>query len=107
MPREEKTMIELKIYVEPFAGKEKELETTFQEVFVPAISVQEGFVRVALLKARDAFREYQISLVFESEELRLKWVASKEHQDAFPKIAVLCGRMSWSGFDVIDQKERG
>ena len=98
-------MIELKIYVEPFAGKEKELEMTFRDVFVPAILVQEGFVRVELLKARDDFREYQISLVFESEELRLKWVASEEHQDAFPRIAALCGRVSWSGFDVIDQKE--
>ena len=99
-------MIELKIYVEPFAGKEKELEAAFRDVFVPAISVQEGFVRVALLKARDALREYQVILSFESEELRLKWVASSEHQDAFPKIAALCGRVSWSGFDVIEQKVR-
>lgn len=98
-------MIELKIHLEPFAGKEEELETTFRDIFVPAISIQEGFVRVVFLKARDALREYQISLVFESEELRLKWVASKEHQDAFPKLAALCQRVSWSGFDVIHQRE--
>jgi len=99
-------MIELKIHLEPFAGKEVELETTFRDIFVPAISVQEGFVRVALLKARDALREYHVSLVFESEELRLKWVASREHQDTFPKLAALCQRVSWFGFDVIHQKER-
>ncbi len=62
--------------------------------------MQKGFVRVALLKSREALREYQIELVFESEELRLQWVASKEHQEAFPQIAALCQRVSWSGFDI-------
>ena len=93
-------MIALQIYLEPFAGKEEELEKKFLEIFVPAISVQKGFLRVSMLKSREALREYQIELVFETEELRLQWVASEEHQEAFPQIAALCQRVSWSGFDI-------
>lgn len=96
-------VIELHIYLEPFAGKEQDLEAAFRDFFVPAISVQDGFKRVTLLKVRDALREYRIVLAFESEELRLKWVDSPEHRDAFPKIAALCQRVSWSGFDMVQQ----
>ncbi len=97
-------MIELHIYLEPFAGQESQLESVFREAFVPAISVQEGFRRVALLKVRDALRQYRIELAFESEELRLKWVASPEHQKAFPQIAALCQQITWAGFDVMEQR---
>jgi heme-degrading monooxygenase HmoA len=97
-------MIELHIYLEPFAGQESKLESVFAEVFVPAISVQEGFRRVALLKVRDAIRQYRIELAFESEALRLRWVASPEHQTAFPKIAALCQQVTWAGFYVVEQR---
>ena len=83
--------------------KETELESVFRDAFVPAISVQEGFRRVTLLKVRDAMRQYRIVLAFGSEELRLKWVASKEHQQAFPKIMALCQQITWAGFDVVQQ----
>ena len=97
-------MIELHIFLEPVSGNEEKLEAAFREAFVPAISVQEGFRRVAMLKVKDAMRKYQIDLAFETEELRLKWVASKEHQDAFPKLAVLCQQVTWAGYDIISQK---
>ena len=96
-------MIELHIYLEPFAGKESDLESTFRTAFVPAISVQKGFRRIALLKVRDALRQYRIELAFDSEELRLDWVASREHQEAFPKLVALCQQITWSGFDVVHQ----
>jgi heme-degrading monooxygenase HmoA len=97
-------MIALQIYLEPVAGKEQELEQIFEQIFTPAISIQKGFVRVSMLKSREALREYQIELVFESEELRLGWVASKEHQEAFPQITALCQRVSWSGFDITGER---
>jgi hypothetical protein len=100
-------MIELHIYLEPFAGKESQLESVFREAFVPAISVQQGFKRVALLKARDALRQYRIELAFDNEELRLKWVASLEHQAAFPRVAALCQQVTWAGFDVVEQRLAG
>ena len=76
-------MIELHIYLEPSAGMEEQLESVFRNSFVPAISVQEGFRRVVLLKVRDALRQYQIELAFESEDLRLKWVDSRDARSRF------------------------
>jgi heme-degrading monooxygenase HmoA len=96
-------MIELQIYLEPTAGNEEKLEDLFRTRFVPAISKRPGFVRVALLKSRDAVREYQLCLSFESEELRLEWVACDDHQAVWPLLHGLCQRASWSGFDVIPQ----
>lgn len=97
-------MIELHIYLEPFEGKETELESVYWSDFVPAITIQEGFQRVTLIKRRDALREYQINLAFDTEELRLKWVGSKEHQAVWPKIASLCSRASWCGFDTVEKR---
>jgi len=94
-------MTELQIHLDVAPGKEKELEETFLDAFVPAISIQEGFQRVELLQAKDALSSYRINLTFESEELRLKWVASKEHRAVFPKISALCLRVSWQGFEVV------
>lgn len=94
-------MTELQIYLDVTPGKEKELEDIFTESFVPAISVQEGFKRVELIQAKDALSSYQINLMFDTEQLRLKWVASPEHRTAFPKIAALCLRVTWRGFEVI------
>lgn len=94
-------MIELHIYLEPYGGKEKELESLYWEKYVPGIQIQEGFQRTTLLKKRDALREYQIDIAFDSEELRLKWVASKEHTEIWPKMSALCQRISWTGFDTV------
>ncbi len=96
-------MIELHIYVEPYEGKEKNLEAVFKKEFVPAISVQKGFEKVTLLKRRDNSREYLIVLAFETEEHRLKWVESKEHQIVWPKIVEQCTRISSSGFDIVEK----
>jgi len=94
-------MIEFHIDLEPFAGKEGEFESVFYDAFVPAISVQKGYRSIVLLKAREALRRYHIEFTFDSEDLRLQWVASREHQEAFPRLAALCQQITWSGFDVV------
>ena len=96
-------MIELHIYLEPFAGKEKELESLYWNEYVPGITTQQGFQRTTLLKNRDSLREYQINITFDSEDLRLKWVDSREHVEIWPKVAGLCQRVSWTGFDTVAQ----
>ena len=96
-------MIELHIYLEPQAGKEAELESLYWKEYVPGIKVQEGFQRTALLKKSDALRLYQIDITFDSEDLRLKWVGSKEHTEVWPKVAALCQRVSWSGFETVSE----
>ena len=96
-------MIELHIYLEPHDGKESDLESLYWHEYVPGIKVQEGFQRSTLLKKRDALRAYQINITFDSEVLRLKWVDSKEHQEVWPKVAVLCRQITWTGFDTVTQ----
>lgn len=96
-------MIELHIYLEPHDGKESDLESLYWNEYVPGIEAQDGFQRSTLIKKRDALREYQINITFDSEELRLKWVDSKEHQEVWPKVAALCHRISWTGFDTVTQ----
>ncbi len=94
-------MIELHIYLEPHDGKEKELENVYLTEFAVGIKIQQGFRRTTLLKKRDALREYQINIEFESESLRLKWVKSREHTEIWPKVASLCQSISWAGFDTV------
>ena len=94
-------MIELHIHLEPHDGKENELESLYRNEYVPGIKIQEGFQRTTLLKKRDALREYRIVITFDSEELRLKWVDSREHTETWPKVVALCQRISWVGFDSV------
>jgi len=96
-------MIELHILLESHDGKEGELESLYWKEYVPGIIIQEGFQRTTLLKKRDALREYQIHITFDSEELRLKWVESKEHTEVWPKVVALCQRVSWIGFDTVER----
>lgn len=94
-------MIQLHIYLEAQPGKEHALEQAYREAYVPAITVQQGFVSTALLKTSTAVRQYQIDIAFTTEEKRLQWVASTEHQTAWPQIEALCNDITWQGFDVI------
>jgi heme-degrading monooxygenase HmoA len=95
-------MIELHVYLEPQAGKEQDVVDTFKTHFVPAISVQEGFRSVALFKPHDSLRGHVIALRFDTEEQRLKWVASDAHNDAFPRIIALCSSITWRNHDVVE-----
>lgn len=95
-------MIQLHIYLETQPGKEHALEQVYREAYVPAITVQDGFVSTVLLKSSTAVRQYQIDIAFVTEEKRVHWVASKEHQTAWPRIEALCNDISWQGFAVIE-----
>ncbi|MBW2618256.1 MAG: antibiotic biosynthesis monooxygenase [Deltaproteobacteria bacterium] len=98
-------MIELHMHVEVYTGKEEKFENLYWNEYVPAISIQEGFRRTTLIKKRNALREYQIDIEFESEELRENWVASSEHEEVIPKVFALCSRFFWFGFDTIEKPE--
>jgi hypothetical protein len=46
-----------------------------------------------------------IQLCFDTEEQRLRWVGSEEHQDAFPKISALCTETAAIRYDIIESKD--
>jgi heme-degrading monooxygenase HmoA len=95
-------MITLQIYLTAYEGKEKELENAYLNFFRPAIKKQEGYKNIVMLKDDSQMRTYELNLFFETEALRQKWVASDDHQAAWPKIAACCSNASWYLFTVIE-----
>lgn len=86
--------LHVELAVEP--GREGDLLQAFQNVFQPAIQRQAGFVDVKLLKHRSTVvgegspeASYRLLISFHTEEERQAWVASDDHQRAWPEIANL------------------
>src|SRR3989442_6979596 len=77
--------IELHVDLEVEPLKEKDLVDTFHQVFEPAIGKQPGFVSVKLLKARLS-AAYRLAISFQTEDQRLAWVASADHQKVWPRM---------------------
>ncbi len=74
-------------------AKEKELKKNFKEIFKPAMAKQPGYIHVYMLKLREAKAgkapegsNYRLVINFRSEEDRLNWVKSNDHQSAWPTI---------------------
>jgi antibiotic biosynthesis monooxygenase (ABM) superfamily enzyme len=87
-----KKPIQLFVEMEVEPGREKEMLDNFHNIFVPEARKHPGYISVKLLKLRKVMQgpatsvNYRFELVFESEELRLKWVASPEHQRVWPTV---------------------
>jgi heme-degrading monooxygenase HmoA len=67
-------------------GAQPGLEKTYAENFRPAISQQEGFRGVELLRPNQAGGEWRLRIAFESHELQKKWVALDLHQVVWPQM---------------------
>jgi heme-degrading monooxygenase HmoA len=81
----------LDLEVDP--SMETELASRFRGVFRPAIRKQPGFADVRLLKLRKELAgkaparcSYRLLISFDTEEQRLAWVATADHQRAWPAI---------------------
>ena len=78
--------IELHVDLDVEPTKEKDLVSTFHTVFEPTISKQPGFVLVTLLKLRAAAVTHRLVISFETEEQRVAWVATADHQRVWPQM---------------------
>jgi heme-degrading monooxygenase HmoA len=67
-------------------GVQPSLERTYTEVFRPAISRQEGFRGVELLRPNQEGGNWRLSIAFESHDLQKKWVAIDLHQEVWPRM---------------------
>jgi heme-degrading monooxygenase HmoA len=65
------------------AGQEQELAKVYAGPFTAAISAQEGFRHVSLLRPDDG-GDYVLTIAFESQALQQKWVATDLHQQVWP-----------------------
>jgi heme-degrading monooxygenase HmoA len=71
-------------------GSHKALEKTYTEIFRQAISSQEGFRGVELLRPNQDGGEYRLRIAFELHDLQKKWVATDLHQQVWPQIESHC-----------------
>ncbi len=87
-------------------------EKMYYSIYVPAMTVQQGYVGSKLLRlfpddlskeieAEGTTYNYQIQISFETEEARRKWVASPQHQIAWPAASGLAKEFKWRGYDVM------
>ncbi len=67
-------------------GSQQALEKTYTEIFRPAISSQEGFRGVELLRPnqdKTGEGQWRLSIAFELHALQKKWVALDLHQEVW------------------------
>ena len=92
-------------------------EKMYYSVYVPAMTVQQGYVGSKLLRlfpenlskeieAEGTTYNYQIQISFDTEENRRKWVASKQHQIAWPAASDLAKEYKWRGYDVMGDDDQ-
>jgi len=85
-------------------------EKMYYSIYVPAMTVQQGYVGSKLLRlfpdniskeiqAEPTSYNYQIQISFETEEARKKWVASSQHLIAWPAASSLAKEYKWRGYD--------
>lgn len=79
-------MIHLHLDLSVDPSKEQDMLRYFDTVFRPAAMKFEGYVDVRMLKLRAALMgkapagvNYRFALIYQSEELRQKWVTSDTH----------------------------
>ena len=87
-------------------------EKMYTSIYVPAMTVQPGYLESKLLRlypdslvkqiqAEPTTYNYQIQISFTTEEARRKWVASPQHQIAWPAATALAKEYKWRGYDVM------
>ena len=91
-------------------------EKMYYSIYVPAMTVQQGYLGSKLLRlfpeniskeiqAEPTTYNYQIQISFDTEENRRKWVASKQHDIAWPAASGLAKEFKWRGYDVMGDDE--
>ena len=71
--------------------REQEMLANFEKIFRPEAKKHPGYIDLKMLKLNSAIRgnaptKYQFVLTFASEDLRQKWIATKEHARVWPEI---------------------
>jgi mannose-6-phosphate isomerase-like protein (cupin superfamily)/heme-degrading monooxygenase HmoA len=92
-------------------------EKMYYSIYVPAMTVQQGYLSSKLLRlypenlskeiqAEATTYNYQIQISFDTEENRRKWVASSQHQIAWPAATALAKEYKWRGYDVMGDDDQ-
>lgn len=87
-------------------------EKMYASIYIPAMTVQQGYLESKLLRlypdnvekeieGEATAYNYQIQISFDTEANRRKWVASAQHQIAWPAATALAKEYKWRGYDVM------
>ena len=89
-------MITLHVYLTPKSGQVEALQAAIREPWISTMSEQPGFVQAAMLTPFDDDESNDIEVVsyWESEKLRLEWVARPVHDEVFASIMELAESVS-------------
>lgn len=110
-PAEPKAMVlQMDFVVEK--EKAEAFEKMYYSIYVPAMTVQKGYRSSKLLRlfpdniakeieAEPTTYNYQIQISFATEQDRRNWVASPQHQIAWPAATALAKEYKWRGYDVM------
>lgn len=80
-----------------------ELKKRFEQEFLPVISQKQGFIQSGLLQDREALEYLEVIITFASEELRLQWARSTEHDSVWKRLWELVEKIEVHRYDVIIQ----
>jgi heme-degrading monooxygenase HmoA len=80
-------VLHVELQVKP--GAQQALEDTFVGAFTPAISQQDGFQGVKLLRPIEG-GEYRLSIAFDDRTAQQQWVATDLHGVVWPQIEGHC-----------------
>lgn len=96
-------MIQIHVDLAVDPAKEQEMLRYFEMEFRPAAMRFKGFIEVQMLKLRSALMgeapvgaNFRFFLIYESEELRQKWIASDIHQTVWGNIETMLDSSAYS-----------
>ncbi|HKD09506.1 MAG TPA: hypothetical protein VKB79_26610 [Bryobacteraceae bacterium] len=87
-----KRPIQLFVEMEVEPSREKEMLDNFHNIFLPEAKKHPGYISVRMLRLRKVVQgaaqpaNYRFELIYESEELRQKWISSPEHLRVWPTV---------------------
>ncbi|MBU3822939.1 cupin domain-containing protein [Flavobacteriaceae bacterium XHP0103] len=113
---EPKAMVLQMDFVVPKENAEA-FEKMYYSIYVPAMTVQEGYISSKLLRrysddlskqiqAEDTNYNYQVQISFDTEANRMKWVGSEQHKIAWPAATSLSTEYKWRGYDVMGDDDQ-
>jgi len=92
-------------------------EKMYYSIYVPAMTVQKGYLNSKVLRyfpeniakeiqAEPTEYNYQVQISFATETDRRNWVASPQHQIAWPAASGLATAYKWRGYDVMGDDDQ-
>ena len=96
-------MLVLHVDLEARSDSRRALESTYEEVFRPAISSQPGFDHVLLLQSGSDQNGYRLVIAFQDEVSQKKWVATGLHQEIWPKMEASCSSYKVETFHTLKE----